>query len=76
MLGTEPKSFCEIHSFTNQRDKELIQGLQDILLIEDFGVDTFDLQDLSTDLFTSDLLDFNFSPNDEDTETVTNPLLD
>ncbi|MCK5198085.1 MAG: penicillin-binding protein, partial [Spirochaetales bacterium] len=70
ILGTEPKTFCEIHSFTNQRDKDLIEGLQDILLIEDFGVDTFDLQDLSTDLFTSDLLDFNFLTDDEETETV------
>ena len=76
ILGTEPKSFCEIHSFTNQRDDDLIKGLQDILLIEDFGVDTFDLQNLSTDLFTNDSIDFNFLLDDEEPAAEINPLLD
>ncbi len=74
ILGTEPKKFCDIHTFKHQRDDDLIKGLQDILLIEDFGVDTFDLDNLSSDLFTSDLPDSNFPPDGEEPEI--NPLLD
>ncbi len=74
ITGTEPKSFCDIHTFNNQRDEELIDGLRDILLIEDFGVDTFDLQDLSTDLFNSN--DINFLLDDDNSDTISNPLLD
>jgi penicillin-binding protein 1A len=76
ITGTEPKSFCDIHTFNNQRDVELIDGLRDILLIEDFGVDTFDLNDLSTDLFNLETEDINFLLDDSNTETVSNPLLD
>jgi hypothetical protein len=54
----------------------LIDGLRDILLIEDFGVDTFDLKDLSDDLFNFDDNNINFLLDDIDTESTTNSLLD
>ncbi len=76
ITGTEPKTFCDIHSFNNQRDESLVDGLRDILLIEDFGVDTFDLNDLSNDLFNFDNNDINSLPDDNSTETNSNPLLD
>ncbi|MDA3939382.1 MAG: PBP1A family penicillin-binding protein [Spirochaetia bacterium] len=76
IAGTEPKTFCDIHTFNNQRDNELIDGLRDILLIEDFGVDTFDLKDLSDDLFNFDDNNINFLLDDIDTESTTNSLLD
>ncbi|MCK5674255.1 MAG: penicillin-binding protein, partial [Spirochaetales bacterium] len=76
ITGTEPKSFCDIHTFNNQRDDELIDGLRDILLIEDFGVDTFDLQDLTTDLFNFDTNDIDFLQDDVNSDTISNPLLD
>jgi len=76
ITGTEPKTFCDIHTFKNQRDNELIDGLRDILLIEDFGVDTFDLNDLSTDMFNFDSNDIDFLQDDISTDDITNPLLD
>jgi penicillin-binding protein 1A len=76
ILGTEPKDFCDIHTYNNERDTELIDGLRDILLIEDFGVDTFDLLDLSTDIFNIDSNNSNLLLDDSYIETITNPLLD
>lgn len=76
ITGTEPKSFCDIHTFNNQRDNELIDGLRDILLIEDFGVDTFDLKELSSDLFDNNSDNIDFLLDDDSSDTVSNPLLD
>ncbi len=80
ILGTEPKTFCDIHTFKKERDDNLIEGLQDILMIEDFGVDTFDLDSLSTDLFSNDIPDLDLGSllDDEPPESSvnTNPLLD
>ncbi|MEA1910827.1 MAG: penicillin-binding transpeptidase domain-containing protein, partial [Spirochaetota bacterium] len=73
ITGTEPKAFCDIHTFNNQREDDLVDGLRDILLIEDFGVDTFDLNDLSTDLFNFNTNDIE---NNNDSVSTENPLLD
>jgi len=76
ITGTEPKTFCDIHSFNNKRDDYLVDGLRDILLIEDFGVDTFDLNDLSTDLFDFNTNDIDFLLDNNGSDTTGNPLLD
>jgi len=77
ITGTEPKTFCDIHTFKNQRDEDLIDGLRDILLIEDFGVDTFDLKELSSDLFKNETNDINFLLDDTNSDdNITNSLLD
>ncbi|ADK80854.1 penicillin-binding protein 1A [Sediminispirochaeta smaragdinae] len=73
IAGTEPKQLCPIHSFEQERDKELVGNLQDILTIEDFNVDTSD------SLFDSSTLpDINFSDDGSggnDTPDY-NPLLE
>jgi len=78
IAGTEPKDFCDIHPFKKQRDEDLIEGLQDILSVEDFGVDTFDLNTPSTDILnTNDNSDIqNLLLDSQESTPQSNPLLD
>jgi len=66
IAGTEPKQFCSIHKFEQERDEFLVRKLQDSLLIEDFDIsmedapelddnflDNLENQILNSDAFTS-----------------------
>ena len=49
IAGTEPKQFCGIHKFEQERDDYLVRKLQDSLLIEDFDISMEDVPELDTD---------------------------
>ncbi len=70
LAGTEPKEFCDIHTFEKERDDELINRLQDTLTIENFGIDTFDTGNNS--LTIPDLS----TPPPDGGNSSTNPLLE
>lgn len=50
IAGTEPKQFCSIHKFEQERDEFLVRKLQDSLLIEDFDISMEDAPELDDDL--------------------------
>ncbi len=49
IAGTEPKQFCSIHKFEQERDEFLVRKLQDSLLIEDFDISMEDAPELDDD---------------------------
>lgn len=53
IAGTEPKQFCTIHKFEEERDDELVRKLQDSLQIEDFDIDMDETQDFNSELLKS-----------------------
>jgi penicillin-binding protein 1A len=80
--GTEPKQFCDIHKFKEERDEDLLRKLQSSMMLEDFNVN-FDaapemdedmLKDLE-DQITNER-DSMFSSDEQDTSNDVNPLLD
>jgi len=74
LTGTEPKHFCDIHSFRKDRDQKLVERLKNTLLLEDITIDDFDLPDIDIDIDgfdSSNMNDFLTIPDDEG-----NPLLD
>jgi len=85
IAGTEPKQFCGIHKFEQERDDYLVRKLQDSLLIEDFDISMDDAPELGGDLaeqlenqiLNSDAFNFQQNDNREDTGSGNvNPLLE
>ncbi len=72
LAGTEPKEFCKIHIFRKKRDAYLINRLQDILTIQNFGIDTYNSAPQSGKISDIPNLD-NKIP---DTGSNSNPLLE
>ncbi|MCF7939784.1 MAG: PBP1A family penicillin-binding protein [Spirochaetales bacterium] len=81
IAGTEPKQFCDIHKFEQERDMDLVRKLQDSLLIEDFNINLDDVPDFNRELLNSvedQLSGGSFLLDDEDGTTGGdfNPLLE
>ncbi|MFW6207297.1 MAG: penicillin-binding protein 1A [Spirochaetota bacterium] len=85
IAGTEPKQFCDIHKFEEERNEGLVRKLQDSMMIEDYDInydaapemDDDLMQDIEDqigrdrdDVFDSDKQSGSSSGND------VNPLLD
>jgi len=70
LTGTEPKQFCDIHTFRKDRDQKLAERLKNSLLLEDIEIEGLDLPPLELDSFFDDADDFDnfdspsFSPDD------------
>lgn len=87
IAGTEPKQFCSIHKFKEERDQELVRKLQDSMMIEDFDLNFDAAPEMNEDLLKgledqiSNERDTLFSPdaderNGSSSNSNVNPLLD
>ena len=50
IAGTEPKQFCDIHKFEEERNEDLVRKLQDSMMIEDFDVNYDAAPEMDNDL--------------------------
>src|SRR6056297_3555079 len=83
IAGTEPKQFCDIHKFKEERDEDLLRKLQDSMMLEDFNVN-FDAapemdEDMLKDLenqITNERDNMFSSDEEQDNSSDINPLLD
>ncbi len=50
IAGTEPKQFCDIHKFEEERNEDLVRKLQDSMMIEDFDVNYDAAPEMDDDL--------------------------
>ncbi len=84
IAGTEPKQFCDIHKFKEERDDDLVRKLQESMMIEDFDVNYDAAPEMEDDLLQgledqiSNERDNMFSSDgsDSDSNNNVNPLLD
>jgi penicillin-binding protein 1A len=78
LAGTEPKRFCDIHEYEQQRTDMLVQRLQDSMLGTDLDLEFRDIDIIDeSDVFIADEFDFDFGFEEEEPEAETgNPLLD
>lgn len=85
IAGTEPKRFCDIHSFKEERDESLVRKLQDSLMIEDFDVNFDAAPEMDEDMMKDiedqigrerDNLFGSDDQSDSSSDSDVNPLLD
>ncbi|MFP4619182.1 MAG: penicillin-binding protein 1A [Spirochaetaceae bacterium] len=63
VAGTEPKQFCDVHPFEQQRDTEMTQRLQSSFEMESFDID---MSGSAFDGLSSDSLDSDYDFDDSD----------
>jgi penicillin-binding protein 1A len=87
IAGTEPKQFCDIHKFKEERDEGLVRKLQDSMMIEDFDLNFDAAPEMNEDLLkgledqiSSERDNLFGSDSDEQSDSSSNsnvnPLLD
>ena len=85
IAGTEPKQFCDIHKFEEERDESLVRKLQDSMMIEDFDINYDAAPEMDDDLLQGleeqigrdrDNLFGSDEQSGSTTDNNVNPLLD